>query len=221
MGYEQDEPYVVNDEGGEYIAQTPTEESARKHLIEYFTHQDALLDHIGTGNNATIDLTIAVAEFDLEHPDLYKFQPTAEWSRIQQALKERDELAAELERVKAERDELKSNSFSDDLKTMSILAETDQHIKDCKTFLEEFKKLSSLKPRLPVNADGDVPDIGDDIWEWFEEHKCPGKNSLKKLLKDKDGWCYIDMYGIRRRPQDFHSTAESCRAANEKGENDE
>lgn len=124
----------------------------------------------------------------------YVHQPTAEWSRITQALKERDELAAELERVKAE------------------LEQTYHVLRNLNTVYDD------LKSRLPVNRDGDVPDIGDDIWEWFKEHECPGKNTLKKLIKDKDGWAYIDMYGIRRRPKDFHSTAESCRAAHEKGE---
>ena len=207
MGYEESEPYVVNDEGGEYIAQTPTEESARKHLIEYFTHQDALLDHIGTGNNATIDLTIAVAEFDLEHPDLYKFQPTAEWSRIQQALKERDELAAELERVKAENYQLKGNQR------------------------QYERQLSSLKSRLPVNADGDVVLWGDEVW-FMNPDMCPlDPEALVcekvesiyhgKGYKEYNGDFTITCDTYEAGNLDFHSTAESCRAANEKGEDDE
>ena len=143
-------------------------------------------------------------------------------AEFEKAVAERDELAAELERVKAERDELKANSFRDDLKTMSILAETDQHIKDCKTFLEEFKNLSDLKSRLPVNADGDVVVLNDKVYFWSKAIEMPHELTVKGFriepYKGREEVVFIITPSGRLCLSDCHSTAESCRAANEKGE---
>jgi len=184
MCYEQDEPYVVNDECGEYIAQTPTEESARKHLIEYFNHQDSRFDHIGTGNNATIDLTIAVAEFDLEHPDLYKFHPTAEWSRIQQALEELEEL----------------KSYSSDPQCIAdtapiYFAQQEIYVKEVEPLKSERDELAAELERVKAERDEAKEKL---IWTTNQ------LNILQKELWEIHGW-----------------DKESCRAANEKGENDE
>ena len=126
-------------------------------------------------------------------------EPTAEWSRIQQALKERDELAAELERVKAERDDARQSADT-----------------QCQIRYMVDEELSSLKSRLPVNADGDVV-----LWGDLQEYtygqvarveiieKCPhpvnGIRDRWRFEFDNEDYDYAD---------NCHSTAESCRAAN-------
>jgi len=104
---------------------------------------------------------------DQEHPYLcdYELQPTDEWSRIQQALKE----------------------------------------------------LEELKSRLPVNADGDVVLWGDT--QYCHKH---GEFQVTTISDESlhagcDGF-YLNPFTKRVRIEESYSTAESCRAANEKGE---
>lgn len=89
--------------------------------------------------------------------------------------------------------------------------------------LEEFEKavteLESLKSRLPVNADGDYPNIGDKQWKWFRWPE-PGPEELEiRFISDwGKGWRFEFTNGMIEFASTCHSTAESCRAAHEKGE---
>lgn len=173
-----------------------------------------------------------------------------QWVGITQALKERDELAAELEgcqqqSVKFANDVLRE---SENVATLEkslqqqkehyeriianaepeLSAELEQwktnfsHAMDTANDIYEQKlevlaELDSLKSRLPVNADGDVPDIGDEQWIWHENHG-PSPTEIHGIRDDGDGWYYIGPDDCGINPLTCHSTAESCRAAHEKGE---
>jgi hypothetical protein len=84
-----------------------------------------------------------------------------------------------------------------------------------------YKELSSIKSRLPKNADGDVIFIGSTQYRHYhngkiEELKVTG---ISGLLPDGDT---TDGYTIGTKNRncintELHSTAESCRAAAEGG----
>ena len=83
---------------------------------------------------------------------------------------------------------------------------------------EEMEKavaeLSSLKSRLPVNADGDVVLWGDEVWYTLLDGTPCGIYAKEIELNQngrfmvQDGWIRLDV------EKELHSTAESCRAAN-------
>jgi len=110
-------------------------------------------------------------------------------------------LEAELERVKADRDDARQSADT-----------------QCQIRYMVDEELSSLKSRLPVNADGDVVLWGDEVWATDSTGE-PFSIRVEEIEFDKGefwvnaGWRMIKL-------TDCHSTAESC-AANEKGENDE
>lgn len=176
----------------------------RDELAEKLEYYVLFAKHVGWPDELEMNRASAIANGNSIHSIRHKYK---------ELRPKYDELAAELERVKAERDELKANSFSDDLKTMSILAETDQHIKDCKTFLEEFKKLSSLKSRLPVNADGDVVIAGDTHWVDLT-FKSPFEVRII-YTQFTDAWSVFCSDGHYYFMDDLRSTKDTCRAFDE------
>jgi hypothetical protein len=166
-----------------------------------------------------------VTEFGLE--------PTAEWSRITQALKERDELAAELERVKAERDEWQKTHEDhvwETIEHIDAMKKDRQSAIDllvkAKGVLRQYREeLKSLKSRLPVNADGDVVLWGDEVWMWDADSEKPiwGPVELITDHDGEDGKTEFMLTGhlpdeeidFNSPAQYTYSTAESCRAAHE------
>lgn len=110
-------------------------------------------------------------------------------------------LEAELERVKAERDDARQSADT-----------------QCQIRYMVDEELSSLKSRLPVNADGDVVLWGDE--QWTMEYQVFGFE-FTSIRKTDKGFELREKGGHNWWPvESCHSTAESCRAANEKGEND-
>lgn len=101
-------PYEVQDEGGECWTQHETLEEAIKAFHETAKQKRDQNGYTATdeGDGAYLMLALYRGVAGKTCVDDYELHPTAEWSRITQALKERDELAAEIERVKAERDEM-------------------------------------------------------------------------------------------------------------------
>lgn len=169
------------------------------------TVDEAIADFHDCTNGPFEDETINLRCFDIRTDEdaggnlIPDVEPTAEWSRITQALKERDELAAELERVKAENYQLKGNQR------------------------QYERQLESLKSRLPVNADGDVPDIGDKQWYWYDyPGSSPEELDIECIRDNGGGWEFGFTNGAWHFSSYCHSTAESCRAAHEgkEGEND-
>lgn len=117
-----------------------------------------------------------------------------------------EKLSAELERVKAERDQLVVN-FQNAADTMNDIYEQK---------LEVQAELTSLKSRLPKNADGDIVTPGDSQWIWRGGKTLPSDDprivySIGEESVDfgsNGGYCHISS---------CFSTAESCRAAAEGG----
>lgn len=114
---------------------------------------------------------------------------------LQKVKSERDELKAELERVKAERD--------------SALESADIQ---CNIRYMQTEELESLKSRLPVNRDGDVPEVGDKQWFYDEG---PIEFEICIVANEGDGWSFLDSEEHWRSTSICHSSAESCRAAHE------
>jgi len=83
---------------------------------------------------------------------------------------------------------------------------------------EEMEKavaeLQSIKSRLPVNADGDVPKIGDKQHFITPFSVEPKSFIVHGITLTQDGWYYLNEIGLEINPEHCHSTAESCRAAN-------
>ena len=122
---------------------------------------------------------------------------------------------AELERVKAERDELtesldmaeaERNRFRD-------LCNTAERMRQ-----EKIKELSSLKSRLPVNADGQEFFLNDQQWYWgsnAERCECEEVQAIENgdNYEKCNGDFMITMGTISLGNKDLFSTAESCRKA--------
>lgn len=86
-------------------------------------------------------------------------------------------------------------------------------------------KLSALKSRLPVNADGDVVLWGDEVWYWdpVENKPMGGKcHSFECLVGEGEFeiGVFVEVIDVTQDlyNSELFSTAESCRAAHEKGE---
>lgn len=94
------------------------------------------------------------------------------------------------------------------------------------TYLEKLKaergelaaELESIKSRLPVNADGDVPDIGEEQFIWDSSANKPVGFEVHGIIDRGDWWQFLDGDDYGWETAACHSTAESCRAAHEKGE---
>lgn len=120
---------------------------------------------------------------------------------LQKVKSERDELKAELERVKAERD--------------SALESADIQ---CNIRYMQTEELESIKSRLPVNRDGDVVLWGDE--QWACEYQVFGFQFTAIRETDK-GFELKEKGGHNWWPVEAcHSSAESCRAAHEGKEGD-
>jgi len=141
---------------------------------------------------------------DQEHPFLceYEMRTTPEWQRIQDRLKRADELEAELDR---ERKSLYKGRWE-----------------------KSTEELTTLKERLPKNADGDVVLWGDE--QWIKRKAGPSKlyfNNIKGCnyvtggVEDEltlHGWEEIEQWTMRGYSKDFYSTKESCRKSMEGSE---
>ena len=116
-------------------------------------------------------------------------------------------VSAELERVKAERPNV---------------GELNQAKSERQTALTELGKalaeLSSLKSRLPVNADGDVVLWGDEQF-YIDSTDDSAVNSfaVEEIVREGKTFGFLSMDDVLHMPSDCHSTAESCRAAAEGG----
>lgn len=147
---------------------------------------------------------------------------------IQERLNQANELEAELVRVKAERDIYRlclteagvvHDGIEMDEFAARLLGET---------IKLQGKQLTSLKSRLPKNADGDV--IYDGMSTWVQDYET-GELSLKMIdhiyknrddsTRNKGDYIVVFIGSTGREWEaynlDCHSTAESCRAAAEGG----
>lgn len=125
--------------------------------------------------------------------------------RLEEFEKAVAELAAELERVKAERDELRSSH--------SLIIDQRREMEDA---------LYVLKSRLPVNADGDVVLWGDEMWYWDKDERKPmvakchsfemlaGESEFEIIIHVQELDVSFDIHN-----DELFTTAESCRAAHE------
>lgn len=156
--------------------------------------------------------------------------------------KERDDLAAELGRVKAEHRwaveflqglgvVCKSkngdlSAYHSDNETMSWIGEDSEEMDPVdlsERFIAEMsepynrasEELHSIKSRLPVNRDGDVVLNGDTVWIWQLDKPVPIE--VSDIRKSDGEWVTNEGFIAIVIKYTF-STAESCRAANEKGE---
>lgn len=161
---------------------------------------------------------------------------SAEWSRIQQALKERDELEIERDKYKTARDgwyksaigylkdrnalEAERDELAADLER--IKAERDSALESadiqCNIRYMQTEELESLKSRLPVSADGDNVFIGDEVWVHGYHVFAFEIVGIRWASHDRSKG-----YEVKEKGSDLngwwplsacHSTAESCRAAN-------
>lgn len=112
---------------------------------------------------------------------------------------ERDTLSAELERVKAERDRyLKSRG------RWHALA------------YKKNRELKDIKSRLPVNADGEYPEIGDKQWYLYKYPESnPVELEIESIRDNGGGWEFGFTNGAWHFASYCHSSSESCRAAAE------
>lgn len=146
-------------------------------------------------------------------PDSRQEEVTPEWSRITQALKGRDELAADVERVKAEMDAMKQTNSEMGL----TIAEQGLIIRTIDTELE------FLKSRLPCNADNEAPTI--DNHQFMIDDEGELIEFIVDMMHKESGKIYLHGHTVGEKfgvvtplISQCHSTAESCRAAHEKGE---
>lgn len=101
MSYEESKPFIVTDEGGDYVSQHATLEEAESALREHFSCKDSAEERIGLGQDACVYMLVSLAEYDFSNSDLYTLHKTTAYQSIQEQL-------SELERVKAERDAYRS-----------------------------------------------------------------------------------------------------------------
>jgi len=93
-----EEPFEVQDEGGESWSQHKTLEDAIAAFHKTATEKRGC-SATDYGDGAYLMLTLFRGKAGKTCVDPHELQPTAEWSRIQERLKRADELSAELERV--------------------------------------------------------------------------------------------------------------------------
>ncbi len=205
MGYE-----VQTDDAGplkDFYTYEDACEFAGKVLDDILSDPDDNEEHVSIVLNCNIADIGRISEV-IRHDDKIDFEkmghPTAEWSRIQQALKERDELAAELERVKAERDSARGQAAQ----WHELYGKKKKKLSDLEIDVD------SLKSRLPENRDGNVVLWGDTQFVPVGDKPEVVEFTVEVLGVDSFGNWYSMMSGEKVYLAGCHSTAESCRAAN-------
>lgn len=219
MSYEvlagEDRAYCLGDD----VTPDQHAEKLNAEIVEFKLHPEKC-----NGNKVThynIDLQIILRCFETGENDT--LEPTAEWSRIQQALNERDEFAEVIKCQDEYRKKLESER--DELKTELEMAEAERdRFRDLVNKTEQMRQdkieeLASLKSRLPVNADGDVPTIDDSQFMMDDEgqvieffivsmHRESGEIYLSGHVSGEGFGVVTPLIS------QCHSSAESCRAAN-------
>ncbi|MEQ8636866.1 hypothetical protein [Gimesia maris] len=98
MSYEEEENYMVLDEGGEYISQHATLEEAEAALKKIYFEQDCNPDtSIGHGDGASVVLVCTVADLNLSADEFYDMKPTLAWQQLQDELRQGREAVEKLE----------------------------------------------------------------------------------------------------------------------------
>jgi len=115
-------------------------------------------------------------------------------------------LKAELERVKAERDELKGRATR-------LQAKVDQRMSVDLELSDMLTELSSLKSRLPVNADGDVIQFRS-IQYGMRNGNMRAITVMRIDAFGDNEFLMLDENDFDFEAHELFSTAESCRAAN-------
>lgn len=234
MSYEVEKPFEVHDEHGDFCFQCGTLDEAKAKFIDDTNDLDSVNKTLGHGDKSTISLVTHIAEFDITADDLYFLQPTAEWSRIQEQLKEHEWMKCCLVSMGVlcgESGDL-CRFIGENNDTLQRIADEDTAVfpqavgYSERLSMKEIEKLrselQSLKSRLPTNRDGDGIAIGDNHFVADESTETGSAQWYVKgiLMSEKDNSKFkVQIKSYRNGevrtvdPEELHSTAESCKAA--------